>query len=181
MTRNDAINRLNNSELNNKNFGTNEKPIDVIKEGAFWGTSCRDIYSGINGKWYRKSWKAFEELKNIDKKYYCSNYYDISINKFKVKCKTLLRFWENKSCINSIDPYGWFQWYFRYWLGRRSLDDKRQIPRWNKIISRLVKMIKDVDGRFDDYSISPKLRLMLLHWGYELVEDDLLWFILLFI
>ena len=35
-------------------------------------------------------------------------------------------------------------------------------------------MIKDVDGRFDDYSISPKLRLMLLHWGYELVEDDLL-------
>ena len=35
MTRNDAINRLNNSELSNKNFGTNEKPIDVIKEGAF--------------------------------------------------------------------------------------------------------------------------------------------------
>ena len=32
--------------------------------------------------------------------------------------------------INSIDPYGWFHWYFRYWLGRRSLDDERQINRW---------------------------------------------------
>ena len=31
-----------------------------------------------------------------------------------VKCGTLLRFWENKGWINPIDPYGWFQWYFRY-------------------------------------------------------------------
>ena len=41
-------------------------------------------------------------------------------------------FWENKGWINKIDPYGWFHWYFMYWLGRRSQDDKRQINRWKK-------------------------------------------------
>ena len=82
-----------------------------------------------------------------------------------------------KGWINFIDPYGWFHWYFRYWLGRRSLDDKRQIARWKEIVSRfkgkLVKIIKDANGRFDDYSISPEIRQILLHWGYEFVESDL--------
>ena len=78
---------------------------------------------------------------------------------------------ENKRLINPTDPYGWFQWYFRCWLGRRSVDDKRQIFRFK---DKLVKMIRAVNGRFDDYSISPKIRQILLHWGYELVESDLL-------
>ena len=43
---------------------------------------------------------------------------------------------ENKGWINEIDPYGWFQWYFRYWLGRRSKDNERQINRRKKIVSR---------------------------------------------
>ena len=108
-------------------LGTNKTPVEIIKEGAFGGTYFRDIYSGINVKWYRKSWKEFHVLKNIDKKYYCSNYYDVSVNKYGVKCRTSLRLWENIGWINPIDPYGWFQWYFRYWLGRRSVDDERQI------------------------------------------------------
>ena len=90
-------------------FGANKKPVEIIKEGSFGGTYFRDIYSGINDKWHRKSWKEFDELKNIDQKYYCSNYYDASVNKYDVKCGTLLRFWENKRQIHSIDPYGWFQ------------------------------------------------------------------------
>ena len=103
------------------------------------------IYSGINGKWYKNSWKEFDQLKNIDQKYYCSGYHDVSVNKHDVKCTTLLRFWENKGSINEIDPYCWFQWYFRYWFGRRSKDGKRKINRWKKFVSRFrgksVKMI----------------------------------------
>ena len=59
-------------------------------------------------------------------------------------------------------------------VSRRSKDDKRQIKRWKKIASRfrvkLVKMIRDAGSRFDDYSISLKIRQILLHWGYELTE-----------
>ena len=51
----------------------------------------------------------------------CSNYV-INVDKYGVKCGTSLRFSENKRWTNSIDPYDWFQWTFRYWLGRRSLD-----------------------------------------------------------
>ena len=90
-------------------FGANKTPVKIIKEGAFGGTYFRHIYSGVNRKWCRNSWKEFDQLKHIDQKYYCSDYYDISVNKYDIKCGTLLRFWENKGWINEIDPEGWFQ------------------------------------------------------------------------
>ena len=156
----------------------NKTPVEVIKEDAFGKIYFRDIYSGVNGKWYRKSWKEFDQLEDIDKKCCCSNYYYVSVNKYGVEYGKSLRFWGKNGLINEIDPYGWFQWYFKYWLGRRSLDDERQINRWKRIVNRfkdkLINMIKDVNGKFDDYSISPKIRQILLHWGYELVESDLL-------
>ena len=81
-------------------FSPNKTPIEIIKEGAFGGTYFRDIYSNVTGKWYKKSWKEFNQLKNIDQKYYCSDYYDVSVNKYSAKCGTSLRFWENKSWTN---------------------------------------------------------------------------------
>ena len=148
-------------------FGANKTPIEVIKEGEFGEAYFRDIYSGVNKKWYRKPRKEFDQLKDIDLKCYCSSYYNVSVSKYGVKCKTSLRFWENKGWTNEIETQGWFQWYFRYWLGRRSQDDERQINRSKKIGSRfrgkLVKMIKEVGGKFDDYLISPKIRQILLH------------------
>ena len=83
-------------------FGTNKTLVEIIKEGAFGSTYFRDIYSGINGRWYRNSWKEFKKL--IDERYYSSDYYDVSLNKYGVKCDTSLRFWENKGWISSIDP-----------------------------------------------------------------------------
>ena len=100
------------------NFGTNKTPVEIINERAFGETYFRDIYSAVNDKWYKNSWKEFDVLENIDQKYYCSDYYDVSVNKYGVKCGTSLRFWRNKGWINKQDPYGWFQWYFRYWLRR---------------------------------------------------------------
>ena len=98
----------------------------------------------------------------------------MNVTKYGVKCGASLRFWENQGWINEIDPYGWFQWYFRYWFGRRSKDDKRQINRQKTIVSKfrgkLVKMNRDASSKFDDYSISPKIRRVLLQWGYELTE-----------
>ena len=126
-------------------FGANKTPVEVI--GAFGVTYLRDINFGVNGMWYKNSWKKFNQLKDIDQKFYFSDYYDVSVNRYGDKCGASLRFWENKDWNNEIGPCGWFQWYFRCWLGRRSEDVERQINRWNKIVSRfrgtLVKMIKD--------------------------------------
>ena len=102
----------------------------------------------------------------------------MNVNKCGVKWGTSLRFWGNKGWINKVDPYGWFQWYFRYWLGRRSKDGERQIYRCKKIVSRfrgkLVKIIRDVGSRFEDYSILSKIIQVLLHWGYKLTKKDFL-------
>ena len=102
---------------------------------------------------------------------------DVSVKIYGIKCGTSLRFWGNKGWINKIDPkipLKQIQWYSRYWLGKRSKDDKRQINTRKEIVSRfrgnLVKIIRDVGSKFDDYSISPKIRQILLHWGYELTE-----------
>ena len=148
-------------------------PAEIINEGAFGGTYFRDIYSGINGKWYRNSWKEFDFLPGIDHKLYSSNYYDVNVNKYGVKCGTSLRFWEQKGWINSIDPYGWFQWYCRYFYGRRCNDvskanranamseDERQINRYKRVVNRfkdiLAKIIKNKSAKFDDILFHPKL------------------------
>ena len=75
-------------------------------------------------------------LKNIDTKFHASGY-DVNVNKYGIKCGTSLRFWENN---------GWFQWHFRYWLGKRLKDNKRQVNRCKNIVTRfrgkLVKKLK---------------------------------------
>ena len=75
-------------------FGANKTPVEIIREGAFGGTFFRGIYFGINGNWYKKSWKELDQLKNTDQKFYCSDYYDASVNKYGVKCGTSLKFLE---------------------------------------------------------------------------------------
>ena len=71
-------------------FGPNISSVEVIEKGAFGGTYFRNIYSGVNDKIYRDSWKDFKELENIDKKYYSSDFYDVSLYKYGVECGTSL-------------------------------------------------------------------------------------------
>ena len=56
----------------NMDFGAKKAPVEIIKDNYF-----KEIYSGVNGKWYKKTWKIFDELKNIAQKYYFLNYYDV--------------------------------------------------------------------------------------------------------
>ena len=67
-------------------FGANKPAIEVIKEGAFGGTYFGDIYSTVTGKWYKTSRKEFNQLKDIDQKFY-SDYYDVSVNNYGAKCE----------------------------------------------------------------------------------------------
>ena len=77
----------------NTNFSPNKTSIDVISERAFGGTYFRDIYSGINEKWFKNSWKEFVQIKNIDAKFCASDYCDVNVNIYDVECGTSLRFW----------------------------------------------------------------------------------------
>ena len=81
-------------------FGANKTPTEVIKEGAFGGRYFRDIYSSVNRKLFKRSWKEFHQLKDIYQKYCYLSYYDVSVNNYGVKCGTSLIFWENKGWIN---------------------------------------------------------------------------------
>ena len=60
-------------------------------------TYFRDIYFGINEKWYKKLWKEFDQLKDINNKYYSSEYYNARVNKYGVKCGTSLGIWGKKA------------------------------------------------------------------------------------
>ena len=111
--KNEAFSILNSFVLEEKgilqmDFGAIKTPVQVMKEGAFGGKYFGNIYSGINRKCYRISWKKFDQLKDIYQKNYSSSYYNVSVNKCGVKYTTSLRLWENKCSINKIDPYGWF-------------------------------------------------------------------------
>ena len=65
-------------------FSANKTPIEVIREGAFGDTYFGNIYSGISEEWYKNSWEEFVQLKNIDAKFYASDYYDVNMNKYKM-------------------------------------------------------------------------------------------------
>ena len=146
-------------------FRPNITPLEVVKKGAFGGTYFRDIYSSVNNKFYNDSCKELEELENIGKRFYCSEFYDVSVNNYCAECGTSSRFWESKGWINEIDPYGWFQWYFRYWKGRRSEDNQRQMGRWKRIISRFKGILVGMINKGTD---SPRIRQVLLHCCYKL-------------
>ena len=71
VSKNEAVNILNNSVLEDKgnlylDFSVNTTPVEGIKQGAFGGTYFRDIYFSVNENWYRKSWKEFDQLTDID-------------------------------------------------------------------------------------------------------------------
>lgn len=160
-------------------FLPNLTPYQIFKKGAFGGTYWRPIYSSINKKKYKDQHKEFD-WGDISEQYLTLQICDLSKNKYKVHSGTSLEYWESKDWIKSQDPYGWVQWYCRFYNGRRSDDDQRQIQRWlnftgpnGRFKKRLINLINKKNKKYDDYTISPVIRQGLLHWAYELTEKDL--------
>lgn len=163
-------------------FRPNLTPKEIIQAGSFGGTYFRPILSGITGKYYKDEWKEFplDWFKGLDKeKYLTSIVVQKEVNKYNVKTGGNLDMWESSGWITKIDPYGWFQWYCRFYLGRRTSDDKRQISRWLKTSGKngrfrisLIRSIIKNKSKYNDYNIKPVIRQGLLHWGYELTKVD---------
>lgn len=166
-------------------FKPNLSPKEVLQLGSFGGTYFRDIVSAVTGekhsglqviKEFPKDW--FEGLK-LDG-FVCSPSYSKQVNKYKVSCGASLGQWECSGWISPLDPYGWFHWYCRFFLGRRCTDDARQIDRWMKGQGptgrwrvRLCNDILRKKAKLEDVKTSPVLRQVLQHWAYKLTEADL--------
>jgi hypothetical protein len=87
------------------------------------------------------------------------------LNYFKVSASQPLSVWLANGWIHPDDPRGWFQWYSRYYMGRRHPDDARQIKRW-RMMTRYCTQIKNHCMPYDE-TCRPRQRQALLHWAYD--------------
>ncbi|XP_052807409.1 uncharacterized protein LOC128236534 [Mya arenaria] len=163
-------------------FRPNLTPKEVLHMGSFGGTYYRPIYSSITKKNYSGAWKELPKdwLEGLSLSKQVSNpKYDVGVNRYGVKCGGSLEMWEESGWMHKQDPYGWFQWYCRYYQGRRTSDDDRQIGRWlrcagdtgrwrGNLISKCYKSGKAFDNRV----VSPVVRQTLQHWAYQLNKED---------
>mmetsp|Transcript_69450 Transcript_69450/g.130645 ORF Transcript_69450/g.130645 Transcript_69450/m.130645 type:complete len:388 (-) Transcript_69450:191-1354(-) len=165
-------------------FLPNRSPEEVLRAGAFGGTYFRTIDSGVVKQTLKETWRELPDswIKGLDPRRHLARpwkSYDESVNKFKKKSGTTLEDWESSGWITTHDPFGWFQWYCRFFQGRRCEDDARQIGRWLKCCGptgrwkgNLCGKVAVAQAAYDDPAVSPVVRQTLLHWGYELTCSD---------
>lgn len=168
-------------------FVPNLTPKEIFQMGSFGGTYFRPIKSSVTNKTYRNQHLEFPKnwYSKLDTSVYITNEKcEPNINKYKVRSGLSLLEWEKSGWITHHDPYGWFQWYCRFYQGRRCPDDERQIIRWVKYASeksgrwrrRLINQCLDKKKTFkdieNDITFSPVIRQGLQHWGYMLNEKD---------
>ena len=131
-------------------------PPQMLALGVFGGVYMRDCV-----KEFPKSWFTSAKLQKRD-----LHTRDPELNFFKVNASQPLSVWRKKGWIYKDDPRGWFQWYCRYYLGRRIPDeDARQIKRW-RMMTRHIGQIS-THCRPGDVYCRPRQRQALLHWAYD--------------
>ena len=162
------------------NFRPNLSPKDVLQMGSFGGGYFRPIQSSVAGN-LSKGWEDLptDWLSGLSiASRIASPSYDPEVNRYKVKCGASLEEWEQSEWIRASDPFGWFQWYCRFYQGRRTSDDERQVSRalgvmgpkgrWrNNLINKILSSPRRVEEAVDDPLISPVIRQTLQHWGYK--------------
>jgi len=127
-------------------------PAEMLSLGVFGGkymTDCRDEFPA--------SWFKHAKLSPGRR--------DPELNYFSVNASQPLAEWRKKGWIHPDDPRGWFQWYCRYYMGRRSLDDERQIRRWRQMARHVAQIERACPARALD--CRPRQRQALLHWAYD--------------
>jgi hypothetical protein len=127
-------------------------PPQMLRLGIFGGkymTDCR--------REFPKSWFAHAKL--------CAERHDPGLNYFGVNASQSLAVWRKNNWLRPQDPRGWFQWYCRYYMGRRGPDDARQIARWRAIARHAAAIRQHCNA--GDQECRPRQRQALLHWAYD--------------
>jgi hypothetical protein len=139
-----------------KNFHPDFKPELTPKQmlslGVFGGKYMTDCTDEFPSEWFEKA-----KL--------CTDKHDASLNLFKVNASQPLSVWRKNGWIYHEDPRGWFQWYCRYYYGRRCPDDQRQIGRWRAIRRHAAQIKTHCPPKTLD--CRPRQRQALLHWAYD--------------
>jgi hypothetical protein len=143
------------TEPEGKNFAADFKPELIPKQmlelGVFGGHYFENEHEEFPAEWFSGA-----KLSDV---------HDPDYNYFGVDASQPRAEWERKGWLREQDPRGWFQWYCRYYLGRRSEDDVRQITRW-KHMTRHIGQIKSHCALGDELC-RPRQRQALLHWAYD--------------
>ena len=140
-----------------KNFAPDFKPdltpVEMLELGVFGGKYMTDCHGEFPKLWFAKAKLAKGKR-------------DKSLNYFGVNASQSLKVWQKNGWIYKDDPRGWFQWYCRYYMGRRlPEEDERQIKRW-RAINRHLAQIKN-NCRVGDEACRPRQRQAVLHWAYD--------------
>ena len=144
------------SEATGRNFHPGFKPDltprQMLQLGVFGGKYMTDC----TGE-FPKSWFVRAKLNHA--------LHDPALNCFGVNASKPLSYWKARGWIHPDDPRGWFQWYCRYYLGRRCPDDERQIRRWLAMRRHIAQLRKNC--RKGDIGCRRRQRQALLHWAYD--------------
>jgi hypothetical protein len=147
----------------------NLSPQDMFSMGIFGGSYWRPISSGVLHKDLQGQHEEFRTLgwwNNIKENMLSSPKPDPKLNYYGVSAGSSLQEWESKGWIIEQDPYGWVQWYCRYYAGRRSPDDARQIQRWLSYAGPKGRWRRQLINKLARGETSPVIQQGLLQWGY---------------
>ncbi len=128
-------------------------PKQMLALGVFGGVYMRDCTKEFPADWFTRA-------------KFAKGPRDAKINLFKINASQPLSVWQKKGWIYPEDPRGWFQWYCRYYMGRRiPAEDTRQIKRWKAIRRHMAQIANNC--RAGDMTCRPRQRQALLHWAYD--------------